>query len=262
MSAPDPNTIGDTLKRAADAATPRPVDLDAVLQASRARRRSRRSAVVGGIGAAAAVLVIGGGILAGLQGLGVQTADAPIAVESAESGGDSPETAEGGAADDATEARLVAPEQVNRCGAPVAAPTDAATSPLAVAVVAPAAPVPSGTTNAVTVTVTNTGTEVVAGAIGAAPLTVADAGITVWHSGPGGDLPPRPISLAPGESASLEGAFETRLCDAADDVGGGLRADLPGLEPGDYGVGAVLSFTGPDGAIAYLVSPLAPVSVG
>jgi hypothetical protein len=261
MSAPDPNTIGDTLKRAADAATPRPVDLDAVLQASRARRRSRRNSIVGGIGAVAAVLVIGGGVMAGLQGLGGQTADAPIAVESAESGG-SPETAEGGAANDATEARLVAPEQVNRCGAPVAAPTDAAASPLAVAVVAPAAPVQPGTTNPVTVTVTNTGTDVVAGAIGASPLTVADAGITVWHSGPGDDLPPQPISLAPGESASLEGAFETRFCDVADDVDGSLRADLPGLEHGEYGVGAVVSFTGPDGTITYLVSPLAPVSVG
>ena len=70
MSAPDPNALGDTLKQAADAATPHPVDVDEVLRASRARRRSRRNAVVGGIGAAAVVLVIGGGVMAGLQGLG------------------------------------------------------------------------------------------------------------------------------------------------------------------------------------------------
>ena len=263
MSAPDPNALGDTLKQAADAATPHPVDVDAVLGASRARRRSRRNAVVGGIGAAAAVLVIGGGVMAALQGYGGLTAaDAPISLESAESGDVASDAAEGGAADDATGQRLVAPEQVNRCGAPVAAPTDAATSPLAVAVAVPAAPVQPGTTNPVTVTVTNTGADVVAGTIDAAPLTVADAGITVWHSGPGSDLPPQPISLAPGESASLEGTFETRRCDDADDVGGSLRADLPGLEPGEYGVGAVVSFTGPGGAITYLVSPLAPVSVG
>jgi len=263
MSAPDPNGLGDTLKRAADAATPRQVDVDAVLRASRARRRTRRTAVVGGIGAAAAVLLIGGGVMAGLQGLGGQTAaDAPTSFQSAESGDASRDAAEDGAADEAAGQALVAPELVNRCGAPVTAPTDAATSPLAVAVDAPTAPVQPGTSILVGMTVTNTGTTVVSGTIDAAPLTVADAGITVWHSGPGDEFPPRPISLSPGESTTLEGAFQTRFCDEDDELGGILRPDLPGLEPGDYGVGVVLSFTGPDGAITYLVSPLAPISVG
>jgi hypothetical protein len=261
MSAPDPNALGDTLKQAADAATPHPVDIDEVLRASRARRRSRRNAVVGGIGAAAVVLVIGGGVMAGLQGLGGRTAvDGPISLESAESGDVASDAADEGAAQDATGPRLVAPEQVNRCGAPVAAPTDAATSPLTVAVVPPEAAVQPGTTNPITVTITNTGADVVAGTIGAAPLTVAEAGIAVWHTGPDSDLPPQPISLATGESASLKGTFETRRCDDADDDGS-LRPDLPGLEPGEYGVGAVVSFTGPDGAITYLVSPLSPVRV-
>lgn len=265
MSAPDPDAIGDTLKQAADAATPRPIDVDAVLRASRARRRSRRNSIVGGVGVAAAVLLIGGGVLTGLQGLqgvgGPDSADAPVTLESAESGEAAPE-ADDGAAEDATGQRLVSPEQVNRCGAPVAPPTDAATSPLAVAV-EPSTPVPPGTTSLAQVTITNTGTEVVEGTIDTVvPLTVAADGITVWHSGPGEDLPPRPISLAPGASTALEAIFETRSCDEADEIGGSLPADLPALAPGGYGVGAVVSFTAPDGAITYLVSPLAPVDVG
>ncbi len=85
MSAPDPTGLGEDLKRAADAATPRPVDVDAVLAASRSRRRARRTAVVTGAGAVAAVLVVGG-LVFGLQRPGgdATTADAPIASESAD----------------------------------------------------------------------------------------------------------------------------------------------------------------------------------
>lgn len=261
MSAPDPNGLGDTLKRAADAATPRPVDVDSVLRASRARRRTRRTAVVGGVGAVAAALLVGGGVMAGLQGLGGQTAGDPqIAVESAElSPGPAEESADGG---DATDQRFMAPEQVNRCGAPVATATDAATSPLTVTVEVPATLVQPGTTNPATVRVTNTGTEIVSGTLGGfAPITVAESGTTVWHSGPG-ELPLRQVSLAPGESTAVESTFETRFCTEADDLGGSLPADLPGLEPGEYGVSAVVSFTSPEGAITYLVSPLVPLAVG
>lgn len=261
MSAPDPNGLGETLKRAADAAKPRPVDVDAVLRASRARRRVRRSAIIGGVGAAAAALLIGGGVVAGLQGLGgPTTAEAPTAVESAEL---SPSQAEqSGDAGAATDERFMAPEQVNRCGTPVAAPTDAATSPLTVTVERPATPVQPGTTNSATIRVTNTGTDVVSGSLGEfAPITVAESGVTVWHSGPdGGAL--RQVSLAAGESIVLEGAFETRFCSESEDLGGGLPADLPGLESGEYGLSAVVTFTSPDGAITYLVSPLVPLSVG
>jgi hypothetical protein len=261
MSAPDPNRLGETLKRAADAATPRPVDVDAVLRASSARRRARRTALVGGVGAVAAALLIGGGVMAGLQGLGGPTAaEAPTAFESAELSTDAVE--EGGDAGAADDLRFMAPEQVNRCGAPVAAPTDAAASPLSVTVEVPATLVRPGTTNPVTVTVTNTGTDVVSGSLGEfAPITVAESGITVWHSGPGeGSL--RQVSLAPGESTVLEGSFETRFCAEADDLGGSLRAGLPGLEPGGYGVSAIVSFTSPDGVLTSLISPLAPLSVG
>lgn len=261
MSAPDPNRLAETLKRAADAATPRQVDVDAVLRASRARRRSRRTAVVGGVGAAAAALLIAGGVMAGLQGLGRPTAaEAPTTLQSAElSPGQAEDGGDRGAADDL---RFMAPEQVNRCGAPVAVPTDAATSPLTVTVEVPPGPVEPGTTNPATVRVTNAGTEVVSGSLGGfAPITVAESGITVWHSGPG-EGPARQISLVPGQSTVLEGTFETRFCAEGDDLGGGLPARLPGLEPGEYGVSAIVPFTTPDGVFTYLVAPLAPLSVG
>lgn len=253
MSVPDPNDHGlsGRLKRAADAAAPRPVDVDDVLRRSRAARRTRRTAVVGGVGAVAGVLAVTGLVL-GLPGLRGPTAtDGQVALESSESSG--------GAAEDAEDPRLLAPHEVNRCGAPVAPATDAATSPLVVTVEAPAAPVPPGSSNPVTVTVTNVGAGAVTGGIDLdAPLTVADSGITVSLPGPVPDLPPLAIALAPGESAELQGSFETRSCDAAAD--GSTLA--PVLGPGDYALSAVVSYTAPDGEISYLVSPLAPFTVG
>ena len=134
MSAPDPTGLGEDLKRAADAATPRPVDVDAVLAASRSRRRARRTAVVTGAGAVAAVLVVGG-LVFGLQRPGGDstTADAPIMSESAGSAETAPEIASGESADDAAGLRLAAPEAVNRCGATVVPLADATDAPLAVA---------------------------------------------------------------------------------------------------------------------------------
>lgn len=263
MSAPDPNGLGDTLKRAADAATPRQLDLDAVLRASRARRRTRRSAVVGGIGAAAAVVLVGGGLMAGLQGLGgPTTANAPTSFQSAESGDAARDAAEDGG-DEAASQAFVAPWLVNRCGASVAAPTDTATSPLTVAVDPPATPVRPATTNPVAVTITNSGQDVVEGMLHLdAPLTVAASGVTVWNQGLVPDVGPLPVSLGPGESASLEGSFETRSCDEAGELDGTAPALAPGLDPGEYGLSAIVSFTAPDGAITYLISPLAPISVG
>jgi hypothetical protein len=263
MSAPDPNELGKRLKQAADAATPTAIDVDEVLQRSRARRRSRRTAALSGVGAVAAVLAVGGLVL-GLQRVsGPTTAQAP-AFESAESAEVAPDAAAGGTADDASGTRLMAPELVNRCGAQVATPTDAATSPLAVAVTPPVAAVPPGSEALATVTITNTGPDTVSGDVRGTPaLTVAEAGITVWHSSVGVDVLPSPITLAPGESTTLEAAFEARGCAASDDLGDGLPTDLPPLLPGGFAVGAVVSFTdASDGSITYLVSPLAPFSVG
>ena len=266
MSAPDSNELGDTLKQAAEAATPSAIDVDEVLRRSRARRRSRRTAALSGVGAVAAVLAVGGLVL-GLQRVGGPTAAEAPAFESAESADVAPDDAAGGTADgtaDGTGTRLMAPEQVNRCGAAVATPTDAATSPLAVAVSAPATPVPPGSEARVTVTLTNNGSDTVRGDVADTPaLTVAETGIAVWHSSPGAELPPSPITLAPGESTTLEAALLAQRCAASDDLGDGLPAELPPLLPGEYAVGAVVSFTdAADGTITYLVSPLAPFTVG
>lgn len=262
MSTPDPNDhglLGERLKRAADAAVPSPIDVDEVLRRSRAVRRRRRTALVSGVGAVAGVLAITG-IAFGLQGLSGPTAnDGRVALESAESSEVAPEAADGDAG-----SLLVAPDDVNRCGAPVAPATDAATSPLSVTVAPPAGPVPPGTSATVTVTVANTGDDVVSGTIAAnPPVAVAGVGVTVWHSDPGDDDAAIPVTLAPGASISFEAEFETRACTAADDTGGPLPADLPALEPGAYGLGAVVAVTDAvGGSTVILVSPLAAFTVG
>jgi len=261
MSAPDPTGLGEGLKRAADAATPRPVDVEAVLAASRSRRGARRTAVLGGVGAAVAVLAVGG-LVFGLQqtGGGSTTADAPVVPGSAESSDTAPEAARGD--DTASGTMLVAPESVNLCGAPVA--TDAATSPLAVTVAPPAAALAPGATGSVEVTVTNTGDEPVAGDLSLVPaVTLAETGVAVWHSSGTSDAGMAPIALAPGKSLTLPAEVATLRCTAADDQGAGLPGDLPPLEPGGYAVGAILVFTSAgDGASTLLVSPFAPLTVG
>lgn len=263
MSAPDPTTgLGEGLKRAADAATPRPVDVDAVLAASRSRRRARRAAIASGAGALAAVLVVGG-LVIGLQGgtvssSGGTTADAPAVSESA--GGDA-EEAQG---DAAPGLGLLLPERVYRCGAAVAAVGDPTDAPLAVSVEPPVAPVPAGGAASVMVTVTNTSTEVVEGELSRAPaITVADVDVVAWHSTGTSEAGAIEISLAPGESVTLAGVVEALHCTAADDDGTGLPPGLPPLSPGPYGLGAAVAFSTPaEGMVLLLASPLVPMSVG
>jgi hypothetical protein len=264
MSAPDPTGLGEDLKRAADAATPRPVDVDAVLAASRSRRRARRTAVVTGAGAVAAVLVVGG-LVFGLQrpGGGATTADAPVVSESAGSAETAPEIAGGESADDAAGIRLAAPEALNSCGAPVVEATDAAGSPLAATVAVPDGAVPPGATRPVTVTVTNPGTEPVTGALSSVPaITVADGGVTVWHTSGTSDPGSRPVALAPGESLTLTGEVTASRCDAEDEQGGPLPADLPPLGSGHHAIGAVLWFTSADGTVSYVMAPYTSFTVG
>ena len=79
MSAPetsgsDPG-LREGLRQAADAAAPRPIDVDAVLAASRGRRRARRTAALG-VTATAAVLLAAGGIAIAVNGLGPYAPDA------------------------------------------------------------------------------------------------------------------------------------------------------------------------------------------
>ena len=266
MSAPDPTGLGKDLKRAADAATPRPVDVDAVLAASRSRRRgARRTAIVTGAGAVAAVLVVGG-LVFGLQrpGGGATTADAPIASESTGSAETAPEVASGESADDASGLRLAAPESVNRCGAVVVPLADAADAPLAVSVAPPFGQVPPGATTAVTVTVTNTGTEVVTGDLSRVPaITVAEADVVAWHSSGTSEAGAMHVSLQPGDAVTLPGVLSAVRCTAADDSGTGLPPDLPPLSPGPYVLSATVAFSTPaEGMVLLLSSPFVPVSIG
>jgi hypothetical protein len=262
MSAPDPTGLGEGLKRAADAATPRPLDVDAVLAASRSSRRARRTAMVAGAGSVAVVLAVGG-LVFGLQqtGGGFTTADAPVVSGSAESSDTGPEVARD---DAASGTMLVAPESVNPCGAPVATATDAATSPLAVTVATPAAPLAPGATGSVEVTVTNTGDAPVTGDLSAVPaVTLAQSGDAVWHSSGTSGAGMAPIALAPGASLTLPAEVTAQRCTTTDDQGAGLPDGLPPVEPGDYAVGAILVFTSAaDGASMLLVSPFAPLTVG
>ena len=158
MSAPetsgsDPG-LREGLRQAADAAAPRPIDVDAVLAASRGRRRARRTAALG-VTATAAVLLAAGGIAIAVNGLGPHAAsDSALTSESAAD--TAPEAGPEGAGDDAAGIRLAAPEKVNLCGAPVAAATDASASGLVVAVEPPAAVAPGATVD-VRVSVTNAG---------------------------------------------------------------------------------------------------------
>ncbi|TYL52434.1 hypothetical protein [Agromyces mariniharenae] len=262
MSAPDPtNGLGEGLKRAADAATPRPVDIDAVLVASRSRRRTRRTAIAGGAGALAAVLVVGG-LVIGLRGGGVSggssTADAPVVSESADG------EAEAGQGDAGSGLMLAMPERVYRCGAAVAPVADPTGAPLAVTVAPPVAPVPPGGSASVMVTVTNTGTVLIEGELSRVPaITVADVDVVAWHSTGTSEAGAIGISLAPGESVTLPGVVEALRCTAADDDGTGLPPDLPPLSPGPYGLGAAVAFSTPaEGMVLLLSSPLVPMTVG
>lgn len=259
MSAPDPGNLGDGLKRAADAATPRPLDVDAVLAASRSRRRARRTAIVSGAGAAAAVLVVGG-LVFGLQppGGGVTTADAPASQETLESA-----DAEPGAAGGATsDTRLAPPEKVNACGLELAPATDASASGLVVTV-APVEAVASGASGEVLVTVTNAGAAVVDGDVRPVPaIAVAADGVTRWHTNGmvADDL--QPISLAPGDSLGLSGVVEASACSVADEALGSFPTDLPALPEGTYEVTAVVMFVDDaTGGIEYLIAPPAPLAV-
>jgi hypothetical protein len=255
MSAPDPNRLTEELRRTADAATPRPVDVDAVLGASRARRRSRRTAALGATGAAATLLVVGGLVLA-LQptGGGVTTAEAPVASETSE-----PADASGG---EALETRLAPPEKVNACGLGVAPPTDASSTGLTVTVEA-AEPVASGSTGDVLVRVVNVGGAPVAGELRAVPaVAIAEDGVTRWHTNGSAADEFLGIELAPGDSIELSGAIEAVACTEADEALESFPEDLPALAPGDYGVTAVVMLVdAATGAIHHLVAPLAPLTI-
>lgn len=263
MSAPEPggrdHGLGERLHRAADAATPRPIDVDRVLAASRERRRSRRTAAIGAT-ATVAVLLAAGGLATAVNVLGPRSAsDSALLSETAT--GTAPEAATEESTGDASGFRLEAPEQVNRCGAPVASATDASGSGLVVTVEPPAALAP-GRTDDVRVTVTNAGSERVVGELRVAPaLTVADDGITRWHTNGVVADALMPVDLDPGASAELTGPVTAVACSDADELAESFPS-APALVPGEYAVTAVVMFIDHrTGAIEHLVSPLAPLPV-
>ena len=261
MSEPERHELHEALHGAADAATPRPIDVDAVLRASRSRRRARRTAVLGGAGAVAAVLVVGGLVLSLQQGFGPASGGAPAAVESAESGEPLSDDATGLDEESATGFRLMAPADVNRCGAPPETATDAATASLLVTVTPPASPVGSGASASATVTITNAGTASVHGELWGAPaLSVVDDGVTVSQS-PAVDAASVSISLDPGESTKLPGSFEGTRCTQPDAATPGPNETRAPLAPGAYELGAVVGFTPAGGEPVHLVSPLVPLTL-
>lgn len=270
MSAPERNSagdrIGEQLSASADAATQRRIDVDAVLAASRARRRSRRGAILGGTAAAAVVLGLGGAVLGlslGVGGIGASTTAGDGALSEAPAADTGPEAGSESTEGDALGFALAPPELINLCGAPATTPPDAGAGPLTVTVTPPPA-VEAGASARVVVTVANTSDAAVSGLVRLAPaLTVTEAGVTVWHTSGEPDPLSRSIELAPGASIELTGGFEARRCDEGDDRLAALPADLPALSPGAYGVGAIVVFTdvAHGAAIEYLVSPLAAVDV-
>ncbi|MCD2443959.1 hypothetical protein LQ757_16885 [Agromyces sp. SYSU K20354] len=261
MSEHDRNetALARELKAAADASTPRAIDVDAVLGASRAKRRARRTAVVGGAGALVAVLAVGGLVFGMQDGLfGSTSADSSL--ESGSVAESAPEVAderdESGPVD--AEAALEMPY----CGARVAPTTDPATAPLAVRLVVPENTAP-GTSVAADVIVTNDGEATVSGSIRLVPgLAVDDDGVVVWRtSDPGG--PGTGLELAPGESLTLRGSLETRRCVFGDEpLDEAPRADLPPLTAGSYGARAMVEFFAFDSLARFvLVSPGEPFTV-
>ncbi|SFR87076.1 hypothetical protein SAMN05428970_3389 [Agromyces sp. CF514] len=269
-----PEDISRALAREADAGAGRPVDLDAVLRASRAQRHRRRRAVVGVTASVAGLLVVGAlAFGVGSLGGGVST--------TAGSSADSAESASEPASEDAgtghgpafvapqdgeqfgTDGLVVGPDALNRCGGPVAPATRASDGPLTAAVLTPIDPVAPGEQGVVRVRVSNTGTAVVEGSVREEPsITVSDAGTTVWHPAASIGDGVVPVQLAPGEHVDLQGGFAAASCTAADEQDGTIAAALPPLAPGAYELSAVVSFIASAGDDAtFVVSPTVPLTV-
>jgi hypothetical protein len=84
----------------------------------------------------------------------------------------------------------------------------------------------------------------------------------VWHTSGTSDPGSRPVALAPGESLTLTGEVTASRCDAEDEQGGPLPADLPPLGSGHHAIGAVLWFTSADGTVSYVMAPYTSFTVG
>ncbi|KQM84050.1 hypothetical protein [Agromyces sp. Leaf222] len=276
---PDPAGLAHALAHEADAASPRRVDLDAVLRGSRERRRHRRRAVVGATASVAGVLVVGA-LAFGVGSMvprAATTADSSAADSStADGAAESPAELGGDAASGGSEAvapqdgaqfgddaLVVGPDALNRCGETIAAASDAADGPLTAVLVSPPGPVSPGAEGVVRVRVVNEGPTVVEASLRMVPsITVSEAGRTVWHPSFALDAPLVPVRLAPGEQVELEGRFTAASCTAADEEDGAIAVDLPPLSPGAYELSAVVLVEPTGAGPVLVVSPTAPVTIG
>ena len=241
MSGPerDEAALARQLQAAADATTPRAIDVEAVLVATRTKRRARRSAIIGGTGAVAAALVVGG-LVFGLQGAGLFGPTGTDA--SLESGAVGEPVTEG--AHDRAEGGAIDPQSAaggsSGCGATAPPSTDDATAPLDVTVEAATSARP-GTSVAAEVVVTNRGDTTISGELTQAPAFIVDqADVIVWQTTGTPDSIVA-IELAPGESVTLAGSFETRRCDDDDSLDE-AAIGLPSLTTGTYAVRGAVEF--------------------
>ncbi|MRG61728.1 hypothetical protein GE115_17865 [Agromyces sp. CFH 90414] len=292
MSAPDPEHLHDadlhhalagSLRRAADASSSPPIDVDAVLRGTRLVRRHRRNVLVGATATVAAVIA-GAGLFAGVATLGPSPAsDSTIAVESApDTGADAGAGAEAGEeaasgvapadqppfADDG-----VAIAAVFRCGEPIPSPTTAtdASGGGLVATVRPDGAVVAGTTGRATLVLANTGAGFVTGRVSGASVAVVDAGVAVWRpparGAESGAVPDeavgRAIELAPGASVELPVEFRTERCDVDQASEGGSTGGAQPLAPGAYGLAASVAIVSDDrpGLPLVVVSEVAALPV-
>ncbi|QEO13453.1 hypothetical protein FLP10_02765 [Agromyces intestinalis] len=256
MSDPDGDRIAEHLHRAAEAAEPRPVDVDAVLERSRADRRRRRRVVVGGATAAVAVVAVAG-LVVGLRPLtmGASTADAPLPATSAESATSSDSNGEDASTEAGGEGGLDADapqdevpqedvalgtlEQATACGRP----TPRAASADGLELVVTSAVLDGEGIGEVTAELSITkGSARTVTIAGAPSAVIAADGTVVWLAPGAGD---QEVALAPGSPAVISLPLQAFDCGAG---------DAP-LAPGAYDAVAVV-----DVLVEGRVNPLRIVS--
>lgn len=263
---PSPEELRRALHEEADAASPAPVDLGAVLSSSRARRRRRGTAV---IGTAAAVLVVaaagGTALTIGLQQPATTTADAPLQKSEGFADASQPADGEGVAPADepptSDDLVLVPVDRLNPCGAAPLGPTPVAADGLALTATLLGG-LEAGGTGRVLVTITNTGDSAFSGELLGGPAVTLSDETTLWHTS-GLAAERAALVLAPGASARYETEVRAVRCSPDDEAGLALPTELPAVSPGAYGLSAAVAVAAPDAPLgAPLVSSRVEVVIG
>jgi len=215
-----------------------PIDTDAVIRRSRARRRPAQFAIGGAL-----VLALGGFGIVGIQALGNNTPQATTA--GAESSEDTSTLfAESDLDGSSTgEIRRAPAEKINLCTGTVAevAPSE---SGLELTVDFPDATTGASSVQG-TATLTNTGTDTIVGYTAASPaITVAQNGTVLWHSNGAMIAMAVDVNLAPGESLEYATSFQPVICGVEDDMAESFGEKLPPLPSGEYEVSAAIDLMG------------------